>query len=111
MLTTVPAPRQDTEDKLSIIPDYILPYDAQQSIEITSDNLTAAKVTANPIRHLSTPDILYVNMSALTAYSNQPPKTINGIYGIYKVPGAVQGNQAVRVKQVSAPTWLLSLIL
>lgn len=93
-----------------IVPSYIQPYSQDSGLTVYAKNLVQATITASPIQHLSTPDVLYINLSSLTAYDSAPPKLVKGVYGKYISPASVSKDK-MRVKQVMAPHWLLSLIV
>lgn len=106
-LTTAPAQRTlpDAQDKLFIIPNYVLPVQTQDAI-ITPEDINLVQVTANPLSHLSIPDKLFVNLTMLSAFDmgTRLMQNIPGLYGEYEAV-----TPASKIKQAGAPWWLLTI--
>lgn len=102
LLTVTPSKLGDT--KLSIVPNTITPYQAGD--DITKNNITSFNVALQPLRHLRTPNVLYVEMSKNSLYGTSYETNNRNIYGRYpadntKIP------KVAKVKVVKSPDWLL----
>lgn len=111
-LTFIPAGRQDTQDKITIIPQAIA--EIHKGDEINPQDILTYSLGANPLQRIRQPDKIFVKAAYSQGWGSQDTTGSMGKFKLASLVGQyslLDDNSVQRIKLLYAPDWIFDILL